>query len=183
IVGSTSQKLSIMPAASDLERPSKDMKNGESAPLQSRMADEIVARLERIPVGRFQLRLASMLGVGTFFDAFDALAIGVALTVILPSLHISFVNAGLLISAGYVGQFFGALIFGYLAERYGRKPAWIASTLIFSLFALAAALSWSFNSLLLARVLGGIGLGGEVPIAGALFNEYVRSKHRGLVVS
>lgn len=148
----------------------------------SRIADEVVARLERIPTGPWHVRLASMLAVGTFFDAFDSLAIGTALTVIFTTLHIGFANAGLLISAGYVGQFIGAVSFGYLAERYGRKTTWLIATAIFSLFSLVAAFSWSFDSLLWARVFEGLGLGAEVPIAGALFNEYVRSKNRGLAV-
>src|SRR3979411_1396662 len=87
----------------------------------SRAADEIVARLERLPFTRFHFRLASMLGVGTFFDAYDSLVISVALTVVFTSLHISFVNAGLLIGAAYVGQFVGAIVFGYLGERIGRN--------------------------------------------------------------
>lgn len=145
-------------------------------------ADEVIARLDRIPGGRWHVRLAAMLSVSTFFDAFDSLSIGTALLVIFTTLHISYILAGLLLSAGYVGQFFGAILFGYLAERYGRKPAWLISTAIFALFSLFAAFSWSFHSLLVARVFEGIGLGGEVPIAGALFNEYVRSKGRGFMV-
>jgi putative MFS transporter len=145
-------------------------------------ADTIVARLERIPLGPWHIRLASILGVGTFFDAFDSLAIGTALTVIVTTFHIGFVQAGLLISAGYVGQFLGAIFFGYLAEKYGRRPAWLIGTAMFSILSVVAACAWSFNGLLWARIIEGIGLGAEVPIAGALFNEYVRSKNRGLVV-
>src|SRR5579864_6824845 len=53
----------------------------------SRAADEIVARLERLPFTRFHLHMASVLGMGTFFDAFDGLSMGVALTVIFTTLH------------------------------------------------------------------------------------------------
>jgi len=159
----------------------QDVARPPATPISS-TADTIVARLERIPLGPFQIRLASILGAGTFFDAFDALAIGTALTVIVTTFHIGFVEAGLLISAGYVGQFLGAILFGFLAEKFGRRPAWLIGTALFSLMSLVAACAWSYNGLLWARVIEGLGLGAEVPIAGALFNEYVRSKNRGLVV-
>lgn len=143
--------------------------------------NEIIARLERLPFSRFHWRLAALLGVGTFFDAFDALAIAVALAVIFTTLHISFINAGLLISAAYVGQFVGAWLFGYLSEAYGRKPAFIAALLLFGLLSIATAFAWDFHSLLILRMVQGLGLGGEVPVAGALFNEYLRSSNRGRV--
>ena len=141
----------------------------------------IIARLERIPFSRFHLRLASILGVGTFFDAFDALTIAVALTVIFASLHIGFVNAGLLISAGYAGQFVGAWVFGYLSEVYGRKFAFIASMTLFGLLSIATAFAWNFESLFVLRIVQGLGLGGEVPAAAALFNEYLRTANRGRI--
>jgi MFS transporter, putative metabolite:H+ symporter len=142
---------------------------------------EIIARLERLPWSRFHLRLAAILGVGTFFDAFDSLAIGVALAVVFNTLHISFLNTGLLISAAYVGQFIGAWFFGYLSEVYGRKPAFIGSLLLFGIMSIATAFAWNFQSLLVLRLVQGLGLGGEVPVAGALFNEFLRSRNRGRI--
>jgi MFS transporter, putative metabolite:H+ symporter len=141
----------------------------------------VIARLERIPFSRFHFHLASILAVGTFFDAFDALTIAVALTVIFTSLHIGFVNAGLLISAGYVGQFVGAWVFGYLSEVYGRKFAFIASMSLFGALSVATAFAWNFESLLVLRLVQGLGLGGEVPAAAALFNEYLRAVNRGRI--
>ena len=78
----------------------------------ARPADEIIARLERIPFSRFHWRLFFYLSAASIFDAFDALTIAVALTVIFTEFHISFVNDGLLISAAYVGQLIGALAVG-----------------------------------------------------------------------
>jgi MFS transporter, putative metabolite:H+ symporter len=142
---------------------------------------EILARLERVPFSRFHLRLAAILGVGTFFDAFDALTIATALAVVFTTLHINFLNAGVLISAAYVGQFVGAWIFGYLSESYGRKFAFITSLLLFGLLSVATAFAWDFQSLVLFRVVQGLGLGGEVPVAGALFGEYLRTANRARI--
>ena len=148
-----------------------------------RAADEIIARLERIPFSRFHWRLFLYLSGASIFDAFDALTIAVALTVVFTEFHISFVNAGLLISAAYLGQLIGALAVGSLSEIYGRKATFVWSLVIFGLFSLATALAWNFESLLVFRLLQGFGLGAEVPIGAALFSEYVRGKHRGVLTA
>jgi len=145
-------------------------------------ADNTVARLERLPFGRTHLRVGALLGVGTFFDAFDSLIIAVVLTVVLTTFDVDFTNAGILISAAYVGQFIGAIVLGVVAERYGRRLGFVISLGTFGLLSLAVATAWNFESLLVLRLLQGIGLGAEVPIAGALFNEFVRGRSRGRAV-
>lgn len=142
---------------------------------------EILARLERLPFSRFHLRLAAILGVGTFFDAFDALTIATALAVVFTTLHINFLYAGVLISTAYVGQFIGAWIFGYLSEAYGRKFAFITALLLFGVMSVATAFAWDFQSLVICRIVQGLGLGGEVPVAGALFGEYLRTTNRARI--
>ncbi|MEN3266560.1 MFS transporter [Pseudonocardia sp.] len=145
-------------------------------------ADNTVARLERLPFGRVHFRVASLLGVGTFFDAFDSLVIATVLTVVITAFHVDFAYAGLLISVAYVGQFVGAIVLGAVAERYGRRTAFVISLGTFGLLSMAAGLAWNVESLLVLRLLQGIGLGAEVPIAGALFNEFVRGHSRGRAV-
>lgn len=154
----------------------------EDAPSKASLArqrGEIVGRLERLPFSRSHLHIGAILSSGTFFDAFDSLTIASALTVIFSSLHIGFFNAGLLISATYVGQFVGAWIFGFLSESYGRRPAFIAAMLLFGLMSVATAFAWDFQSLALLRMVQGLGLGGEIPVAAALFNEFLRARSRG----
>ncbi len=148
----------------------------------SRKADEIVARLERLPFTRFHWHMAGTLGVGTFFDAFDGLSMGIALTVIFGALNVDFLNAGLLLSSAAIGQMLGAWVFGGLAERYGRKTAFVASLGVFGALSIGSALAGSFQTLFVLRILQGLGLGGEVPIAAALFNECIRGKTRGKVI-
>lgn len=161
--------------------PGRPLRAGDTS--GSLAGDEVIARLERIPFGRWHLQIGGVLGAGTLFDAFDAISIATVLTVVFTTMHISFLNSGVLISSGYAGQFFGAIAGGWLAERYGRRPVWLVALACFALLSLGAALSWSFGSLLVSRILQGFGLGAEVPVAAALFNEYVRSRHRGLVVT
>jgi putative MFS transporter len=142
----------------------------------------LLDRVERIPVTRFHLRIASILGVGTFFDSFDALVLSVALTAILSSLGAPLSVAGLLIAAGYVGQIVGAVLFGVVSERAGRKVAFVAASALFGALSVVSALAWNAESLMAFRLLQGIGLGAEVPVAAAMFNEFVRARARGRIV-
>ncbi|GLZ46900.1 MFS transporter [Actinomycetospora sp. NBRC 106375] len=159
-----------------------DVRAGASTGDTRAVTQDTVARLERLPFGRVHFRVAALLGTGTFFDAFDSLVIASVLTVVVTTFGVGFGSTGLLISSAYVGQFVGAIALGALAERYGRRTAFIISLGSFGLLSLAAAFSWNFESLLVFRLLQGIGLGAEVPIAGALFNEFVRGRARGRIV-
>ena len=143
------------------------------------MNDVILGRAERLPVTGLHRRIMIILGFGTFFDAYDTLAIASALTVIFSSLHIDFVTTGMLIGAGYVGQFIGAVLFGVLSEVWGRKKSFIVALSIMGLFSIASALSWNFQSLALSRALLGIGLGAEAPIAGTMIVELLQRRRRG----
>ncbi|HWE73619.1 MAG TPA: MFS transporter [Stellaceae bacterium] len=142
---------------------------------------DVIARLERLPFSRLHLRLAAILSIGTFFDAFDAICIAVALTVIFTTLHIGFFSAGLVFGSAYAGQFAGAWGFGFLSERYGRKNAFIWALLLYGILSMATALAWNLESLVTIRVVQGLGLGGEIPAAAVLINEMLRSQKRGKI--
>src|SRR5579875_1042230 len=144
--------------------------------------DQIVARLERLPFTGFHLHMAATLGLGTFFAGFDLASMGVALTVVVVALHVSGVMAGLLVSGGVLGGAIGAYVDAVLAERLGRKTAFAVTLIVFGLLSAGSGLAWNFQSLLVFRVLQGIGLGGEVPIAASLFMECVRGRDRGRLV-
>jgi putative MFS transporter len=144
--------------------------------------DVIVARMERLPFTRKHWAIAALLAAGTFFDAFDSIIIGSVLAVIVTSLGITIQAAGILVSAAFAGQLIGALAAGVLSELVGRRLVLLGTLTIFGLMALVLAFAQELNQLYIARVIQGFGLGAEVPIAGALFNEFVRGKTRGLIV-
>jgi len=144
--------------------------------------DEVVARIERLPVSWWQIKTRIIIGVATFFDAFDALAIAFVLPVLVPLWKLNGPQIGFLISAGYIGQLAGALFFGWLAERFGRVRAIVWSVLIFAVMSVACAFAWDYQSLVIARVIQGFGLGGEVPVAAAYISELARAKGRGRFV-
>jgi putative MFS transporter len=85
----------------------------------------------------------------------------------------------MIISSGYVGQVFGALFFGWLAERIGRLNVLLITVVIFTSKDLACLFAWNAFSMMAFRFFQGIGTGGEVPVASAYMNEFVSAKRRG----
>jgi len=158
------------------------MSASERAEPGANTIDEVVARIERLPVSWWQIKTRIIIGVATFFDAFDALAIAFVLPVLVPLWKLNGPQIGFLISAGYIGQLAGALFFGWLAERFGRVRAIVWSVLIFAVMSVACAFAWDYQSLVIARVIQGFGLGGEVPVAAAYISELARAKGRGRFV-
>ncbi len=150
----------------------------EQSSVSVRAAD-VVARLERVPLSRWHVRTRLVVGAATLFDGVDTLAIAYALPVLTAAWHLSPQKAGVLISAGYVGQLIGAVFFGWLADRIGRVSTIRYTIAIYALLSLICAVSWNYSSLLVFRVLQGLGLGGEVPVAAAYVNELAQAKNRG----
>ena len=144
--------------------------------------DDVVARIERLPTSWWHVRTRIIVGIATFFDAFDALAIATVLPVLAPMWKLTGPQIGYMISAGFIGQLVGALLFGSVAARFGRMQAMIWSISLFSVMSFVCAFAWDYNSLLIARTIQGIGLGGEVPVAACYISELTRARHRGRFV-
>ena len=140
---------------------------------------DLIARLESAPFTRWHLRARLIMGSATFFDAFDALSLAFVLPVLVRLWGITPVQIGWLISVGYLGQFLGALIFGGFAERYGRVRSAAAATALMSVMSIGCALAGNFPALLLLRLVQGIGVGGEMPVAAVYINELSKAHGRG----
>jgi putative MFS transporter len=147
--------------------------------IEASSAPALIARLERAPFSRWHRRARIVMGSATFFDAFDALSLAFVLPVLVRLWGITPVQIGWLISVGYLGQFVGALVFGAMAERYGRIRSASAATALMSVMSLACALAGSFPTLLMLRLVQGIGVGGEMPVAAVYINELSKAKGRG----
>ena len=140
---------------------------------------ELIARLERVPFSRWHLRARVIMGSATFFDAFDALSLAFVLPVLVRLWGITPIQIGWLIAIGYLGQFVGALLFGGLAERYGRVRSAAGATALMSVMTIACAMAGSFPALLVLRLVQGIGVGGEMPVAAVYINELSKAHGRG----
>jgi MFS transporter, putative metabolite:H+ symporter len=152
---------------------------GEPGGLPGRSAADLIARLEQVQTSRWLLRARIVVGSATFFDAFDALSLAFVLPVLVSRWHLSPAQVGWLIAAGYLGQLVGALVFGRLAERWGRIPAAAGATALMSVMSLVCAAAGSLPWLTALRFVQGIGIGGEMPVAAVYINELSRARGRG----
>ncbi|NYD91235.1 MFS transporter [Sphingomonas melonis] len=140
---------------------------------------ELIARLERLPITRPVLWARGCVGMATFFDGYTTIALAYALPILSRDWGLTPSTVAAIISAGYLGQLFGAIFFGWLAERIGRLPVLAICIGIFAVMSAACIFSWSAASLMLFRFVQGIGTGGEVPVASAYVNELSGAKKRG----
>lgn len=140
---------------------------------------ELVARLERLPVTRRLLLIRVIIGIATFFDAYTVLCIAFAMPSLVSEWKLTPAEVGFIISAGYVGQLFGAVIFGSLAEKFGRLKVLFFTIVLFVSMDIACLFAWSGMSMLVFRFFQGVGTGGEVPVASAYINEFIGAHKRG----
>ena len=127
-------------------------------------AQQIAARIERLPVSRWHTKMRLIIGTAWFFDGFDALTIAFVLPALIPMWKLGPEQIGLLIAAGYAGQAIGSVAAGWAAERYGRTRVMLWMLVIFTLGSFSCAAAWSLGSMMVLRFIQGLGLGGEIPI-------------------
>jgi AAHS family 4-hydroxybenzoate transporter-like MFS transporter len=145
-------------------------------------AIDLVDFIDREPVGGFQIRLLLTCAGVLFLDGFDTQAIGYVAPALAKEWGLTKGALGPVFSAGLFGLMIGALVFGPLADRVGRKKIIIFSTAAFGLGALATALVQDLNSLLVIRFLTGLGLGGAMPNTVAMTSEYNPQRRRATMV-
>lgn len=139
----------------------------------------IVARIERLPYCSWHMNMRLIICTAWFFDSFDSLTIANVLPPLIREWHLNPQLIGSLIGIGFAGQLIGAIGFGWIGERWGRRNAMLVTLLIFTLGALACAFSTSYTEMWWFRLVQGIGLGGEVPLMATYLNEFAKAEGRG----
>ena len=115
-------------------------------------------------------------------EGLDLQSAGVAAPRIAKEFALSVAQMGWAFSAGAIGLLPGAALGGRLADRLGRKRVLMLSVALFGVFSLATTLVWDFHSLLLARLLTGLGLGAAMPNLIALCSEAAAPHQRSTAV-
>ena len=138
--------------------------------------------IDQQPVGGFQIRLLLTCAAVLFLDGFDTQAIGYVAPALAKEWGLSKAELGPVFSAGLFGLMIGALVFGPLADRVGRKKIIVFSTLAFGIGTLATCLIQDVNTLLAIRFLTGLGLGGAMPNAVAMTSEFSPHRRRATMV-
>lgn len=139
--------------------------------------------IDQLPLTRYQLLIAILCGMVLFMDGFDAQAMGFVAPALVEHLNIARNSLGPVFSSGLIGIMIGALVFGPLADRFGRKPVLVCCTLLFGACSLLTATALSLESLLVYRLVTGFGLGGAMPNAVAMTSEFMPKRLRATAVT
>src|SRR5664279_5094221 len=142
---------------------------------------DIPARLDRLPWGRFHTLVVAALGITWILDGLEVTLAG-SLSGALkdsPILHFSNTDIGLASSAYLAGAVLGAIYFGWLTDRLGRKKLFFVTLAVYLTATAATALSWSVGSYALFRFLTGAGIGGEYTAINSTIQELVPARYRG----
>ena len=138
-------------------------------------------RLDRLPFNKAHRKLLVASGIGWAFDAMDVGLVSFVVAAIAadPHFNLTPTEKSWVLSIGFVGMAIGAAVGGFIADRVGRKTVFTATLIIFGIANGAMALSWSLGMLLGARLIIGLGLGAELPVASTLVSEFSPTKQRG----
>src|SRR6266568_3638803 len=172
---------SLPASGSGTERESGQGVSSPMAADPSIVVTDIPARLDRLPWGRFHSLVVAALGITWILDGLEVTLAG-ALSGALkqsPSLHFSNLDLGIANSAYLAGAVLGALGFGWLTDRIGRKKLFFITLAVYLTATAATALSWDIASYALFRFLTGAGIGGEYTAINSTIQELVPARYRG----
>ena len=143
---------------------------------------DVAALIDRHRVGRFQLVVAFLCALAVFMDGFDTQMMGYVLPTIAKSLAIPPAALTPMVVSGLIGLMLGALAFGIVADRVGRKAVILLCLVVFGAGMLLTPSAASVPGLMAWRFVTGLGLGGAMPLAIALTAEYAPQRSRATVV-
>jgi MFS family permease len=144
---------------------------------------DIPARLDRLPWSRFHLLVVVALGITWVLDGLEVTIVGGMGGALQDpkTLHLSATEIGSIASAYVIGAVVGALVFGWLTDRIGRKRMFFVTLAIYLVGVLLSAFSWSFESLAVFRLITGLGIGGEYSAINSAIDELMPARLRGRI--
>ncbi|WP_259755430.1 MFS transporter [Pseudomonas sp. GCEP-101] len=144
---------------------------------------DLPARLDRLPWGRFHTLLVIALGITWLLDGLEVTLAGAVAGALRqsPVLHLNSADIGLAGGAYIAGAVLGALLFGWLADRLGRRRLFFITLAVYIGATAATALSWNLASFLVFRFLTGAGIGGEYSAINSTIQEFTPARFRGWV--
>ncbi len=144
---------------------------------------DIPSRLDRLPWSRWHWIVIVALGITWILDGLEVTLVGSVAAVLTDksTLALSTSQATAAGSFYLAGAVAGALLFGYLTDRFGRKKLFMITLGVYLVFTVATALAWGFWSFMIFRILAGAGIGGEYSAINSAIDELVPARVRGRV--
>lgn len=137
---------------------------------------------EDAPLRTFHLRVAIATTGGVFSDGFGLGIIGIALSAASPQLGLSPLSLGLLGGSSLAGLFFGALLTGPIADRFGRRPIFAYNMALLAACSVIQFVVSSATELAVIRFVIGILLGTDYVVSKALLTEFAPRRYRGRIL-
>ncbi len=168
-----------MSSAAQYASPSPSRQRAEAGVITT----DIPARLDRLPWSRFHLLVMIALGVTWILDGLEVTIVGAIAPVLqnTQTLGLSAGDIGAAASAYVIGAVVGALGFGWLTDRFGRRLVFYVTLIVYLLGVILTATSWSFWSFALFRAITGLGIGGEYAAINSAIDELIPARYRGRV--
>lgn len=144
---------------------------------------DVPARLDRLPWSRFHRLVVIALGITWILDGLEVTLAGSVAAALQtsPRLQLTAEQVGLTGSAYLAGAVLGALFFGHLTDRLGRKRLFNVTLGVYLVATAATAFSWDFTSFMLFRFLTGAGIGGEYAAINSAIQELIPARLRGRI--
>lgn len=135
--------------------------------------------IDDAPLTAFHKKLTFFASGGPFIDGYALSIIGIAFITMTPGLHLSVAEIGLIGASSLIGIFFGGAVFGYLTDKIGRHKMYIADLLALAVFSLLNGFATEVWQVVACRLLLGMAIGADYPIATSLLAEFLPRKVRG----
>lgn len=147
-----------------------------------RTTPTVAARLDALPFTRAHLKVLTGSGLGWALDAMDVGLVSFVLAALIAEWSLTGEQASWIASAGFVGMAIGASLGGLLADRFGRRSVFAVTLLVYGLATGASALAGGLVALIVLRVIVGLGLGAELPVASTYVSEFAPARIRGRLI-
>ncbi len=167
-----------MSDAAAAERAGKAPDQGNDREIET----DIPQRMDRLPWSGWHVRIITALGTSWLLDGLEVTLVG-SLSGILESkagLGLTDPQVTAAATTYLVGAVLGALFFGYLTDRLGRRKLFLVTLATYSLATVASAFSWGFGPFAVFRFFTGIGIGGEYAAINSAVDELIPGKVRGV---
>lgn len=143
---------------------------------------DTLKQLDEANIQKSHWRMVVTAGMGFFTDSYDLFVIGVVTSLLMPLWGLSLYQIAVLNGISLAAAALGAVSFGWLSDKLGRKKIYGFEILILFFGALASAFSTNFAMLLIARAIVGFGIGGDYPTSAVVASECANKKNRGFLV-
>jgi MFS family permease len=142
---------------------------------------DIPARLDRLPWGRFHLLVVVALGITWVFNGLEATVVTAFTPVLTSVMEFGNTSVGIITSAYVAGLVIGAVLFGWLSDRFGRRLLFFSTAAVYFISTAATAFAADIPSFALFRFLTGAGIGGEYSVINSTIQEFIPARIRGRI--